>query len=69
MTIRSVTDPKTPIGELLNAVAADGLLLETGGRTQYAVLPIEDELLDYLLERSRGQLRLELTALEQPGEL
>ena len=52
MTIRTVTDPTTPIGDVLKDAAPDGLVLETAGRTQYAVLPMDDDLLDYLLERS-----------------
>ena len=51
MTIRSVTDLTTPIGEVLNRTATDGLLLRSG-TAHYAVLPVDDELLDYLLERS-----------------
>lgn len=51
MTAQSVTDFKTPIGEILESVGAEGLLLEAE-QTRYAVLPLDDELLDYLLERN-----------------
>ena len=32
MTVRPVHDPKTPIGEILQAAGPDGLLLETEGQ-------------------------------------
>ena len=44
-------DPNTPIGEVLHAVGSDGIILETEGNT-YAVLPLDDNLIDYLLERN-----------------
>jgi hypothetical protein len=52
MTLRHVHDLKTPIGELLKDAAAEGVLLEAGNQTQYAMIPLDDDLLDYLLERN-----------------
>jgi hypothetical protein len=52
MTVQPVTDLKTPIGEILEGVGAEGLLLEAERQTHYAVLPLDDDLVDYLLERS-----------------
>ena len=52
MTVQLVSDPKTPISEILKAVGADGLLLEAEGQARYAVIPLDDELIDYLIERS-----------------
>jgi hypothetical protein len=68
MTIRSVSDPKTPISEILKAVGSDGLLLESEGQARYAVIPLDDDLIDYLVERSPKfidvcrQIRARMTA-------
>ena len=52
MTIQHVSDLGTPIGKLLAAADAEGLLIESQGQSRYAVLPLDDDLLDYLLERN-----------------
>jgi hypothetical protein len=52
MTIQPVPDPKTPIGEILKAAAADGLVLESADEGRYAVLPLDDDLIDFLVERN-----------------
>ncbi len=52
MTVQLVSDPKTPISEILRAVGSDGLLLETEGQARYAVIPLDEDLIDYLIERS-----------------
>jgi hypothetical protein len=52
MTIQIVRDPNTPMGEVLEAARATGVVLQTQEQDQFAVLPLDDELLDYLLERS-----------------
>jgi hypothetical protein len=52
MTIRNVTDLRTPIGEFLQEAAPDGILLETEAQMRYAVIPIDDDVLDFLIERS-----------------
>ncbi len=52
MTLHRITNPKAPIGDVLDAAGRDGLLLETEGRPTYAMLPMDDDLLDYLLERN-----------------
>ena len=49
MTIQLVSDPNTTIGEILKA---DGLLLEAEGQARYAVIPLDEDLIDYLIERS-----------------
>jgi hypothetical protein len=41
-----------PIGEILEGVGTEGLLLEAEHQAKYALLPLDDDLLDYLLERS-----------------
>jgi hypothetical protein len=68
MTIQLVSDPKTPISEILKAVGSDGLLLESEGQARYAVIPLDDDLIDYLVERSPKfidvcrQIRARMTA-------
>jgi hypothetical protein len=52
MTVQPVTDPKTPIGEILKAAGSDGIVLESQDQGQYAVLPLDDDVLDLLIERS-----------------
>jgi len=47
-----ITNLKVPVGEVIDAAARDGALVETVGRPTYAVIPLDDELLDYLLERN-----------------
>ena len=52
MTRQTVTNLMTPIGEVLAAMGADGVLLDAAGHEPVAVLPLDDELIDYLVERS-----------------
>jgi hypothetical protein len=52
MTVQPVTDLTRPIGEILQEVGVDGVLLESPGQQRYALIPLNDDLLDYLLERS-----------------
>jgi hypothetical protein len=52
MTIQSVSDPSTPIGRILETAGSEGVLLEYEGRGRYALLPLDDDLIDYLIERN-----------------
>jgi hypothetical protein len=52
MTVQHVSDLQMPIGQILDSADAEGLLIESQGRSPYAVLPLDDDLLDYLLERN-----------------
>jgi hypothetical protein len=52
MTIRAVSDPSTPIGEILKTAGAEGVVLESEAHGRYALLPLDDELVDFLIERS-----------------
>jgi hypothetical protein len=52
MTVQPVSDPKTPIGEILKAAGSEGLLLESEGQGRYALLPLDDDVIDLLIERS-----------------
>ena len=50
--MRVVKDLKTPVGKVLRIAAKHGALLEAGKQKRYAVLPLDDDLIDFLLERS-----------------
>ncbi len=52
MTVHQLEDPRTPIGEVLEAAGTDGVVLDAGGPIRYAVIPLDDDLIDYLVERS-----------------
>ena len=52
MTTHPVCDPNTPIGDILRAAGSEGLLLESEGRGRFALLPLDDEVIDLLMERS-----------------
>src|SRR5437867_1842842 len=52
MTIRHVKSVKTPIGRFLKEASSSGLVLDTKNHKQIAMIPLDDDLLDYLLERS-----------------
>jgi hypothetical protein len=50
--LSNVSDLQTPIGELLKAADANGVVIQSDDQEQYALLPLDDELLDFLLERN-----------------
>ncbi len=52
MTVQPVSDPKAPISEILKAAGSEGLLLESEDQARYAVIPLDDDLIDYLIERN-----------------
>lgn len=52
MTVQSVSDPETPIGRILETAGPEGILLESEGQGRYALLPLDDDVIDFLLERS-----------------
>ncbi len=52
MTVQPVSDPKTPIGEILKAVGTHGVLLESEDLGSFALMPLDDDLIDYLIERN-----------------
>ena len=51
MTIQPLNDLTTPIGEILQAAGSDGVVLEAQDQGRYAVIPLDDDLIDYLIER------------------
>jgi len=52
MTVKLLNDLQVPIGEVLQSLGAQGGLLEIPGNHGYAVLPLDDDLIDFLLERN-----------------
>ncbi len=52
MTVQAVNDPNTPIGEILMAAGSEGVVLESADLGRFALIPLDDDLVDYLLERS-----------------
>jgi hypothetical protein len=54
MTAQPISDPSTPIGEVLKSAGSEGVLLESEGQERYAVLPLDDDLIDFLIERNPG---------------
>ena len=51
MTVQHLQDLKKPIGDILKDIGPEGVLLESS-QARYAVIPLDDDLIDYLLERS-----------------
>jgi hypothetical protein len=52
MTIQPGADPKTPIGDILKSAGPEGLVLEFEDEIRYALIPLDDDLIDFLLERN-----------------
>jgi len=52
LNVRQVSDPKTPIGDILSSANSDSVLIEAKGDTAFAVLPLNDELVGHLLEHN-----------------
>jgi hypothetical protein len=52
MSVHPITDPDTPIGEILKAAGSEGIVLESEDHVSYAVIPLDDDVLDLLIERS-----------------
>jgi hypothetical protein len=52
MNVQQISDMQTPIGEILKAAEANGVVIQADDQEQYALLPLDNELLDFLLERN-----------------
>lgn len=52
MSVHPVTDPNTPIREILKAADSEGIVLQSEDQGPYAVIPLDDDVLDLLIERS-----------------
>jgi len=57
MTFRYINDLNTPIGKVLKGAAADGVLVHTKNQKRFAMIPLDDDLIDYLLERNPKFIR------------
>ncbi len=52
MNTQQINDLQTPIGEILKAAGTGGVVIQSDDLEQYAILPLDDELIDFLLERN-----------------
>ena len=52
MTIQPIPDPNTPIGQIIRAAGSEGIVLESEGQGRYALLPLDDDVIDLLIERN-----------------
>ena len=50
MGIQRIEDLDTPIGIILQAAGTGGAVLESAAEKRYALLPLDDDLIDFLLE-------------------
>lgn len=50
--IQRVDDMEKPIGEVLQLAGTDGVLLQARGQSPFALIPLNEELLDFLIERN-----------------
>lgn len=63
VTIQTVNDLHTPIGEILRLAGSDGVLVQPPGEPPFAVMRLDEDLLDFLIERNAqfiedcGQIR------------
>jgi hypothetical protein len=57
MTVQPLSDhKKTPIGDILMAAGSEGILLKSEDERRYALIPLDDDLIDYLIERSESEV-------------
>jgi hypothetical protein len=52
VAVRNFINPNTPIGEILKAAGPEGIVLESEDQGPYALIPLDDDVLDLLIERS-----------------
>lgn len=52
MPVVKVAETQAGIEELIDQARAEPLIFETRGNENFVLLPVDDELLDFLLERS-----------------
>lgn len=50
--LSKLSDMQTPIGKILETAKATGVVIQSDDQERYALLPLDDELLDFLLERN-----------------
>ena len=54
MTVEPIPDLNTPIGRILEAAGSEGILVESKEQGRYAVLPLDDEVIDLLIGAVRS---------------
>jgi len=52
MTVQPISDLNTPIGQILKAAGSEGIVLESEDQGRYALLPLDDDVIDLLIERN-----------------
>jgi hypothetical protein len=52
VSLQPVSEPKTPIGEILKSAGSEGIVLDSEGQGRYSLLPLDDDVIDLLIERS-----------------
>ena len=52
MTTQLLDDLNTPIGEILKVAGPEGIVIESDNQGRYALLPLDDDVIDILIERS-----------------
>ena len=52
MAVYNLRHRQTPIGEALDLAGAGPVLVETDDHVSHAILPLDEDLIDYLLERN-----------------
>lgn len=52
MTMQTVSDLCTPIGDVLDLAGDSGVLVQGQGKAPFAVIKLDDDLLDFLIERN-----------------
>jgi len=52
MTVHRLKDLNTPIGDILKEVGNSGVLLESAGNIPFALIPLDEDLIDFLIERN-----------------
>ena len=52
MNAQPISDLNTPIREILKAAGSEGIVLESQDQGSYAVISLDDDVLDLLIERS-----------------
>ena len=52
MKIQKLVDADVSIQEVLDATGSDGTILEVLGKKSFVLIPMDDDVLDFLLERN-----------------
>lgn len=52
MTTYHSNDSRSPIGDVLRLVGSEGVLLQPRGEAPLALIPLDDDVLDFLIERN-----------------